>query len=268
MKAMAPSPFSLALFVPGDRPEWFATAAASQPDAIILDLEDAVAPSAKEAARSSLRCDFTHLPVLLRINPVGTPWHEQDLEVAARLPLAAIVVPKAEEVEDLARVALHHRVVALIETARGMALARDIACSGSVTRLAFGSLDYIADLGCDHSRNSLQTARAELVLASRLGGLAAPLDGVTTNVSDGAVVRDDARYAKGLGFGGKLLIHPRQVDPTREGFRPTAAEADWARQVLDSGDGAAKVDGAMVDEPVRIRARAILANEGSLKRLD
>jgi citrate lyase subunit beta/citryl-CoA lyase len=102
-------------------------------------------------------------------------------------------------------------------------------------------------------------ARSELVLASRLAGLPAPLDGVTTSVDDMAPVADDARHARDLGFGGKLSIHPRQIEPIRVGFLPDASEIAWARKVLASEAGATVVDGGMVDEPVRIRARSILA---------
>ncbi|WP_313441090.1 CoA ester lyase [Novosphingobium sp.] len=256
-------PFSFPLFVPANRPERFAKAAASGADAIILDLEDAVPLDAKDAARAALAADFIDLPILVRINGADTEWHEEDLKAASRLPIGGIVLPKAAELEDIRRIAAVLPVVALIETAQGIAQARVIATSGHAARLAFGSVDYSADLGCAHVRDALANARSELVLASRLGGLPAPLDGVTTGIADADEASDDARYARSLGFGGKLLIHPNQVAPVREGFRPTAGEVDWARRVLASGDGAASVDGAMVDEPVRIRARNILSREGT-----
>ncbi|WP_425277335.1 HpcH/HpaI aldolase/citrate lyase family protein [Sinorhizobium fredii] len=253
--------FTVPLFVPGNRPERFEKAAASGADAIIIDLEDAVAPDAKEAAGVALRADFTDLPVLVRINGEGTPWHEDDLAAVSRLPVAAVIVPKAELGGGLAALAAASAVpiVALVETARGLAEARQIAALPGVSRLAFGSVDFCADLGCAHTREALLAARSELVLASRLAGLVAPLDGVTTSIDDGEQIESDARYALELGFGGKLAIHPRQIEAIRAGFRPQASEIEWAKKVLASGDGAAAVDGAMVDEPVRIRARAVLA---------
>ena len=255
--------FSIPLFVPADRPERFEKAAASGADAVILDLEDAVAPDRKEAARAALSADFTTLPVLVRINGAGTPWHAADIEAAIRLPLAGIILPKAEPGDALAGLAARGLpVVALIETARGLAGARQVAGHPGVSRLLFGSIDFCADLGCAHTREALLAARSELVLAARLAGLAAPVDGVTTTLDDAGLIRDDARHARDLGFGGKLAIHPRQIEPIRTGLRPEAAEVEWARKVLADGDGATAVDGMMVDEPVRIRARAILVRAG------
>jgi citrate lyase subunit beta/citryl-CoA lyase len=133
-----------------------------------------------------------------------------------------------------------------------------VAASGWVTRLAFGSIDYCADLGCAHLRDVLLPARAELVLASRLADLEPPLDGVTAQIDDATAAFDDATHARALGFAGKLSIHPRQVPDVLRAFAPTAEEVSWAKRVLGSGDGAVRVDGAMVDAPVRAKARAIL----------
>lgn len=255
--------FIVPLFVPANRPERFEKAAAAGPDAVILDLEDAVSSDAKDAARAALRADFTSLPVLVRTNAAGTPWHAADLAAVARLRPAALLLPKAETVETLDAVATalgpQVPVIALVETALGLANARALAAHRAVKRLAFGSVDYCADLGCAHVREALLAARCELVLASRLAGIAAPIDGVTTRIDDAQEAEDDARYARALGFGGKLAIHPRQIAPIRAGFHPSDAEVAWAERVLASGEGATAVDGAMVDEPVRIRARAILA---------
>lgn len=252
------------LFVPANRPERFAKAAASGACAVILDLEDAVALEDKDGARAALACDFTQLPVLVRINPDGTPWHEADLVAAAAMPFAAVMLPKAERPDAIAEVARRtgQPVIALIESARGLAAARDIAACPATVRLAFGSIDFCADIGCEHLRETLRSIRLELVIASRLAGIAAPIDGVTADLSDPAITEDDSRHARSLGMTGKLCIHPKQVAPIRTGFAPSEAEKDWARKVLASGDGAVAVDGAMVDEPVRLRARAILANAG------
>lgn len=251
------------LFVPADRPERFEKAAASGADAIILDLEDAVAPDRKVQARNNLRVDFTDLPVIVRINAVGTPWCEQDLAAVAQLAVAAIMAPKVESEHDLARLnespARHHRQIALIETARGLDQARNLAGKFRIDRLAFGSVDFAADIGCAHERMALLHARSEIVLASRLGGISAPLDGVTTVIDQPEAAADDAAHARALGFGGKLCIHPRQIEPVLGAFRPSAQEVAWAQRVLASGDGAVSVDGAMVDEPVRLRARRIVA---------
>ncbi len=255
--------FTTALFVPADRPERFTKAAAAGADAIILDLEDAVAAARKDSARSSLTTDFTDLPVIVRINASGTNWHDADIEAMSRHDFAAVILPKAESDGTLDRIhvdlALKRPVIALIESARGLADARAIASHPAVARLAFGSIDFCADLGCAHERDALLAARSELVLASRLAGLPAPVDGVTTAIDDAELIADDALHGRNLGFGGKLCIHPKQIVPVRSGFAPTGAEIAWAERVLNSGDGAAAVDGAMVDEPVRLRARKIMA---------
>jgi citrate lyase subunit beta/citryl-CoA lyase len=257
------------LFVPGHRPDRFEKAAASGADAVIIDLEDAVPVDAKDQARAALRADFFSGPVLVRINAVGSPWHDDDLAAVSRLPVAAVVAPKAGDTAALGAIVgvlgVEKPVIALVETALGLAHARSIAATPGVARLAFGSIDFSADLGCAHTREALLFARSEVVLASRLAGLPAPLDGVTTSVDDIARVADDARYARDLGFGGKLSIHPRQIEPIRAGFLPDASEIAWARKVLASESGATVVDGGMVDEPVRIRARSILARSGATR---
>lgn len=253
MRCLAP------LFVPGDRPERFAKAAASGADAVIIDLEDAVPLGAKAAARDALRVDFTTLPVLVRINAAGTPWHGEDLAAVERLALAGIVLPKAEAGPALDDLPTRHAVVALVETARGMANVRSIAAHPRVARLAFGSLDYCADLGCAHTRDALLWPRTAIVLASRLAGRPPPLDGITASFGDADLAEDDARYAQGLGFGGKLCIHPAQVPGVVRGMRPSEAEIAWAKTIDPADDGVAVVDGRMVDEPVRLRAQNILA---------
>ncbi|HWL57467.1 MAG TPA: CoA ester lyase [Paracoccus sp. (in: a-proteobacteria)] len=252
------------LFVPANRPERFAKAAASGTDAVILDLEDAVPQDAKAAARAALAADFTDLPVLVRVNAQGTPWHDADVAAVAGLPVAAVILPKAEDAAICSAVAAAtgKPVIALIESGLGLAQARAIAAAEGVERLAFGSIDFCADLGCEHLREVLLPARSELVLASRLAGIAGPIDGVTVQLDDLSVIRGDAAHARAMGMTGKLCIHPKQVAEVRNAFAPTEDQIDWARRVLASGDGAVSVDGAMVDEPVRIRARAILAQAG------
>jgi citrate lyase subunit beta / citryl-CoA lyase len=248
------------LFVPADRPDRFSKAAASGADAVILDLEDAVAADAKGTARDALATSFTELPVIVRINAYGTPWHQADLVAVANLSAAGIMLPKAEDPAVCAGVAkaAGKPLIALIESARGLANARQIAATDGVARLAFGSIDYCADLGCNHLREILLPARMELVLASRLAGIAPPLDGVTAELNDLGVSFDDAAHSRMVGMAGKLCIHPKQIEAIKRAFNPTEQEIAWAQRVLASGTGAVSVDGTMVDEPVRLRARAIL----------
>lgn len=253
----------LPLFVPADRPERVAKAAAAGADAVIVDLEDAVAPEARAAARDGL-ADALHgidCPIILRINAAGSERHKADLAAAASLRLSAVMLAKAETGEACAHVARAARVpvIALVETARGIARLDQIA--GASARLAFGSIDYAADLGMGHTRQSLLAARSALVLAARLAGQPAPLDGVTTAIRDEALIEDDCRHANELGMGGKLIIHPAQLDAARRGFAPSNGEVSWARRVLEAAKGGAAVqmDGAMIDAPVIPRAKALIA---------
>jgi len=248
------------LFVPGDRPERFAKAAASA-EAVIVDLEDAVPAGAKAKARDALAALPAGAVIYVRINAAGTELHAADLAAVKGLAIAGVMLPKAESAAAVEAVsaATGHKIIALIESAAGIAAARFIAASPATARLAFGSIDYCADLGAAHTREALLTARCELVLASRLAGLPAPLDGVTTAIDDEAQVEDDARHASSLGMHGKLCIHPRQVAAARRGFTPSAEETAWARRILAAGsDGAVSMDNRMVDAPVRARARRIL----------
>ncbi|MCR0981329.1 HpcH/HpaI aldolase/citrate lyase family protein [Roseomonas populi] len=251
------------LFVPGHRPERFAKAAAAGADAVIIDLEDAVPPEEKAAARANAAAArLDGIPVYVRINPAGTRWYSEDVAALADADLAGILLPKAESpatIDAMRRLIGVLDVIPLIESARGLAAVREIAAGGAAA-LAFGSLDFAADLGCAHTRQALLAARSELVLASRLAGIGAPLDGVTARINEDALAEDDARHAAELGFGGKLVIHPRQVAPVLRGFAPGPGEVEWARRVMDAGGGGAvSVDGMMIDAPVRMRAERILA---------
>lgn len=188
--------FIAPLFVPANRPERFKKAAASGADAIILDLEDAVPPDAKGEARRSLCVDFTDRPVLVRINGIGTDWHIDDVAVISAFPIDGVILPKAEMGELLKNLVAKLRgklpIIALIETARALRDAFEIAALPGIERLAFGSIDFCAELNCAHTREALLSARSSLVLASRVAGRVPPLDGVTTSVDDADLIRNDA----------------------------------------------------------------------------
>lgn len=258
--AIGESP-SLYLFVPGDRPERFTKAASSGADAVIVDLEDAVAEVAKATARQAARRALvTRLacPVIVRINARKTPHFADDLAALEDLPIAGLMLPKAEDDVEIRDLRCHlpdgAAVIALVESAEGLANARELA--GAADRLAFGSLDFAASIGAAHCRCSLLAARSELVLASALAMRPPPIDGVTTSVDEAVPVEDDAAYASSLGFGGKLLIHPRQIAPTLRGFAPPAEAVEKARRMLAASSGeAVKLDGQMVDLPVIEAAR-------------
>jgi citrate lyase subunit beta/citryl-CoA lyase len=248
------------LFVPGDRPDRFGKAVASGADVVVLDLEDAVAPADKDAARDAVAAWLTAGGrAMVRINAPGTPWSDADAALVAARGVP-VLVPKAETPGVLAG---FREVVALIETALGVERAGELAAVPSVTRLAFGSVDLGTELGvAPEDPEPFAYARSRLVVASAAAGLAPPVDGVTTDLRDDERLAADVRYARRMGFGGKLCVHPRQVEPVRAGFAPTTAELDWARRVVTAGDSVSTVDGKMVDKPVLARARRILEERG------
>lgn len=255
------------LFVPADRPERVAKAFAAGADAVIVDLEDAVAPGLKAAARDSLANALSvRQPVLVRINGADTPWFEDDLATCAAPGVAGIVLPKAERIEDVARITARLGadvpVLALIETARGIADAEAIAACPAVRRLLFGSIDFQVDLGIEGDAAELLFFRSRLVLVSRLAELDAPVDGVTVRFEDPAATLADAQRARREGFGGKLCIHPKQIAAVNAAFSPNADEVAWAEQVAAaaaaSGGGAVALDGKMIDKPVLTKAERIL----------
>jgi len=261
------------LFVPGNRPERFAKALASGADAVIIDLEDAVPLDAKDTARSALLsawADFDadqRARLLVRVNPVGTPWHEADLAAVASLTgLGALMLPKAENPQQLehAFTACGVPVLPLIESAEGVGQMDAIARASGVLRLGLGHIDLQADLRiiCGPDEAEIAPIRLAMVVASRRAHLPAPVDGVTTATTDPDVLARDAQRSRRFGFGAKLCIHPAQVAGVHQALAPTEAECDWARRVLAAevaaGGGAFSVDGKMVDPPVLLLARQIL----------
>ena len=264
------------LFVPASRPERFAKALNSGVSAVIIDLEDAVAIDEKDHARAQLAQWLQANPqeqVLVRINALGTPWHEQDLHLCREPNVLGVVVPKAEQPGDLQRMAqaCGQALYPIIETATGLSLVRTIANTHGVARLLFGKLDLAVDLGMDYpapaGEDDAETvfllARSELVLASRAAGLDAPIDGVYTQLDDEAGLFTYARRSARFGFAGVLLVHPKQLSAVQRAYTPTAAQIDWAQRIIaaaeHSNGAAVSLDGAMVDAPVIARARNILA---------
>ena len=262
------------LFVPADRPERFAKALAAGADVVIIDLEDAVAPDAKSAARDALSNWFVSCPdtaaqagvqIMLRINGADTKWFHDDVELAADHAVTAVMLPKAAEIEPLREVITRthaRRVLPLVETAGGITAARKLARQPGVFRLVLGTVDLQLDLDIEGDGDELLAFRSELVLASRLANIVAPADGIETVIDDVDALAAATRRARRLGFGAKLCIHPRQVATVNAGFSPTPEALDWARRVIAAsaaaGGAAVAVDGKMVDAPVIARARRLL----------
>jgi len=275
------------LFVPGHRPERFDKACAAGADAVILDLEDAVAEADKAAARQAVAgwlqaaapagaAASPRPPVVLRINGAHSPWFADDLRLLAMPGLAAVMLPKAESPAQIAALRASWPagqpclpVLPLIESALGLHQVVAIAQAPGVARLVFGAVDLQLDLGMqDAGFDALLPLMQPLVLASRLAGLVAPVDGVSTALDDAAALQADTRRARRLGFGAKLCIHPRQLASVHQGLGPSADELAWARRVLAanqaSGGAAVALDGQMIDRPVVLRAQSLLDSGAGL----
>lgn len=255
------------LFVPGDRPERFAKAAASGADEVVLDLEDAVAPTAKaEALAHVLNWLEAGNRAVVRVNAVGTETHASEVAALAGTN-AAVMLPKAEAADLIADVHARlgdHEILALIETAQGVRDAGAIAQVPGVARLVLGTVDLGAELGVDAaSHEAFGYSRGRLVIASAAAGLPGPVDGVTVRLDNTRVLEEDLRMARTLGFSGKLCIHPAQVAAVNDALAPSAAELQWAERILaavaGTDGGVVSVDGAMVDRPVVLRAERLVS---------
>jgi citrate lyase subunit beta/citryl-CoA lyase len=268
------------LFMPGTRADMIAKIPRFAPDVAIADLEDAVAPGDKDSARRTAATAIDELgpdvpaTVLIRVNPVGTPWFAADLAAAAGSAAAGIVVPKLATEEQLGEVrqALAEHdwtdalVVAGIETALGVAGAQTLLDGGPgfssvLSGAYFGAEDYIADIGGRRSPGGEEVlyARSQVCLAAYLGGIPA-VDQVVVDIADDARFLADARRGQSLGYQGKMCVHPRQIALAHQVFTPTPEEVAHARAVVAAGEaGVGVVDGQMVDD-VHVRmARAVLA---------
>lgn len=271
------------LFVPADRPERYGRALAAGAGAVVIDLEDAVAPDNKARARQALVDGFDAISaqdrrrILVRVNAFASPWHEADRSLVSQLSrqgLGGVMVPKAERVEDLVPMAeavgQHGVLIPLIETLEGLDAADAIARAPQVLRLAFGHLDFQVDLGlaCDAKEAELTSVRMALVMASRRAHLAQPIDGITAEWRDSARVASDAHRARQGGFGAKLCIHPSQVDTVQQALGPTEDELTWARRVVEAAAAATgavvSLDGRMIDTPVVLHARRLIASASGL----
>lgn len=281
-----------ALFVPATRPERIAKAFAADADAVIVDLEDAVAPAAKAEARETLTRVFDNPAefgltaqeensaphtLTVRFNPPTSAEGIKDIEWLETLltdpscseRLDSIVIAKTETLQELDLVAKvlnasaaprarRVSLVPLIESPAGLVNARDLAAHPRVGRLALGAIDMAVELGCEPRSTTMDYVRAQLVIASALADKQGPIDTPSAEFQDDELVRADTEHAQRSGCTGKLCIHPRQVPIVAAVFAPTEAEIDWARRVLDVEDGLGQVDGQMVDRPVILRARRIL----------
>jgi len=262
------------LFVPGNRRDRFEKALDSGADAVVFDLEDAVSPDEKAQARQSIVAAWPDMPVsavprLVRINAPTHALGQADLRALSACDgLAGVMVPKVESAAtlDAVRSALPGvPMLPLIESAAGYAAIADIARAEGVLRLVVGHIDFMADTGmqCSDDEAELAPLRFAVAMASRVHQLAPAVDGVTATMTDDARLRADTRRALRFGFGAKLCIHPRQIPVVHDIMTPSTEEIAWARRVVHAdaaaGGAAVQLDGHMIDVPVVLQARRVLA---------
>ncbi|RFU64545.1 CoA ester lyase [Peribacillus saganii] len=275
------------LFVPASSVKLMEKALASAADCVIFDLEDAVALNEKQAARERAKTFLQNnelvKDVYIRINDITTPFWKEDVEAAVEAGAFGIIVPKSESsgnmkvicqtvtntLERTGREIGSFEVLPLIETARGVHFAYDIATSHSlIPRLVFGSIDYALDLDCQLTPEGeeLIYARSQIVNASRAAGIDNPVDAVYPDLANEDGLRNEAVRARKAGFKSKLSIHPKQLEPIHEVFTPSQQELDEAFEIVQAFEKAEKhgvasiaVGNKLVDYPVYKKAKNLLA---------
>jgi citrate lyase subunit beta/citryl-CoA lyase len=277
------------LFMPGANPRALEKARVLPADGLIFDLEDAVAPAAKEGARAAVAAalavgGYGARELVLRVNALDTPWGHADLAAAATMPLDAVLLPKVENA-DRVRLALslldalgappELALWCMLETPLGILEAREIAAaSPRLTALVVGTADLTKDLRALYTtdRLPLLTALGLVLLAARACGLAA-LDGVHLDLGDDAGFALACRQGRELGFDGKTLIHPKQIEGANLAFGPSAEEVAWARRIIAAhaeaaaaGRGVVLVDGRLVENLHVEDARRVAAIAEAIER--
>jgi citrate lyase subunit beta/citryl-CoA lyase len=265
------------LFAPGHEERKVRKALASAADFVVLDWEDAVPSAAKAEARAVTGRIADELETLerlaIRVSNPETEFFMHDVAGLALRPVAVIVVPKVESVAQVEAAArLERPLMLILESALGIERAFELAtCHESVRYLALGPLDLLADLGGTWTPEGEETlyARARVAIAARAAGLVAAIDGPYPRLRELEALEADSARARRMGYGGRLLIHPEQIDPVERAYTPTAQDLEFARKVLEAvtevdaaGRGALLVEGRFVDPPVIKWARKVLARVG------
>src|SRR5690625_992025 len=271
-------------FIPGSKDKFLAKSTDLKADIIIFDLEDSVVQAEKAAAREKimpwLNNPDIHSKKYVRVNELNSTYYIDDVKAVAGGHLDGVVLPKAAEADDIKildylltvfekqnNLKMNDiKIVPLIETGKGMMNAMEIASSPRVEALAFGAEDYMLDVSIPGDNNqSLLHARSTLVAASSAAGINPPVDSVFTDFKDEEGLRKASALSRGLGFQGRLVIHPKQIEAVNEVYAPTSSEVEEAEKIVDAfessadeGEGAIEVEGKMIDPPVYERAKKLL----------
>jgi citrate lyase subunit beta/citryl-CoA lyase len=259
------------LFAPGHNEKLLGKVFDAGADAVMLDLEDAVPPKDKDAARRLVADALVDHAAWVRVNAAQTELCEADLDAVAGAAYG-IRIPKAESAEDVHWVAERapgKPIICAIESARGVLAAYEIASVPGVRHLAMGGVDMQRDLHAENGNLQTLYVRSHLVVASRAAGIERPIDSVYPRLDDEAGLREQAEFARSLGFFGKSAIHPRQLGVLHDVFTPSEEEVAWAQEVVDAFDAAGGAglrlpSGEFVDLPVADRARRVLELATSL----
>jgi citrate lyase subunit beta/citryl-CoA lyase len=277
------------LYMPGSNARALEKARGLAADGLIFDLEDAVAPEAKDGAREIVAAalaegGYGHRELVLRVNAIDTPWGRADLAAAASMPIDAVLLPKIENPDRTALTislldafgASELAVWCMLETPRGVLYAREIAAAGPrLAALVLGTSDLTKDLHAVPSRDRLPllTSLSLAILAARANGLAI-LDGVHLDLSDDEGFAAACRQGRELGFDGKTLIHPKQIASANAAFAPTKEEIEWSRRIIAahgeavaSGKGVVLVDGQLIENLHVENARRLVALSDEIDRL-
>lgn len=274
------------MFVPGNNPGMMADAHIYGPDSIMLDLEDSVSMMEKDTARllvyNALKTvDYGDTEMVVRINPLSTPYGKKDIEAVVKAGVHVIRMPKTETADEVRKVEAEiekvereigalgrTKIMAAIESALGVVNAYDIATSSKrMMGIALGAEDYCANLKTQRSKDGdeLRLARETIVVAARAAGIDA-LDTVYSNLNDMETFRREVEYIKTLGFDGKSIINPRQIEVVNEVFTPSEKDIQKAKAIVAAikeaekkGSGVISLNGKMIDRPVVIRAERTIA---------
>ncbi len=268
------------LFVPSIYPERFIKALQSGANQIIIDLEDSVEEAKKEVGRKNIadfssQCVKNNDKFLIRINETQSAEFQKDLSLISTIKesnsIVGIVLPKAQNYEDIDILSKFELpIIPIIESALGVENLDDIARHPSVLALSFGSLDMTLDLNLQEGEGKnfiLNSIRTQIVLKSVKYNLLSPINGVYPDIKNIDGLKEDLLFAKSMGFGGSLCIHPNQVVPINEVFSPSAQQIAWAKEILslrkNSNDIIFNHNGMMVDLPVIKKAEQILLDSNS-----
>ena len=278
---MTTRPFRSALYIPGSKPRALEKARSLPVDAILFDLEDAVAPDEKPTARQTLMDEleaggYGDRVRIVRINGLDTQWGAEDAAAVSKMSCDAILLPKASgpgDIDKVAKLAPHLPVWAMIESPAGVLNAQAIAAHAAMQGFVIGTNDLAKDLGC-HGRSALSTALQLALLAARAANIVA-IDGVYNAFRDVDGFRAECEEGRDLGYDGKSLIHPAQVDIANEVFAPSEDEIDLATRQIEAfteaeamGQGVAVLDGRIVENLHVATARATLAKAAAIRELE